>query len=83
MVSSPKDMVRNKRRVMNFMRVHEFPEWQIYLTPQDIRDRYGITNVTLLKWAENPAFPASVPGHTIKRWRLSDMIKWENEVFYL
>jgi hypothetical protein len=76
-------MVRNKRRVLKFMRVSLYPEWQIYMTPRDVRDRYGITNVTLLSWAENPLFPKSIPGHTTKRWRLSDMIKWENEVFDL
>jgi prophage regulatory protein len=51
-----------------------------FITDVSTGKRYGVSRQTIWRWvATEPSFPAPVklsPGCV--RWRLSDLIKWEN-----
>jgi len=50
----------------------------MYLTDKQVAARFGVSRITIWRWASDLDFPAPVklsPGAT--RWRLADVEAWE------
>lgn len=51
----------------------------MFLSDQQIADRYGVSRVTIWRWRRvDPLFPQPIslsPGCV--RWREADLVKWE------
>ena len=50
----------------------------VYLTDKQVAARFGVSRITIWRWASDLDFPAPVklsPGAT--RWRLADVEAWE------
>ncbi len=51
---------------------------QIYLTDNQVAQRYGVRRASVWRWVQNHGFPKPVklsPG--CSRWNLSTLEKWE------
>ena len=53
----------------------------VFLTGPQVRERYGISAMTLWRWQRDPrlCFPGPIEIHGRKRWRESDLANWEGE----
>ena len=52
----------------------------MFLSDQQVADRFAVSRVTVWRWARAAAFPHPVklsPG--CSRWRLTDIERWEVE----
>ncbi len=55
---------------------------EVYLTSRQVRERYGVTSMTLYRWTKNKSvcFPAPVKlGMRRCYWPLSALLQWEAE----
>ncbi|MBO9482274.1 AlpA family phage regulatory protein [Salinisphaera sp. G21_0] len=55
---------------------------EIYLSRQQVLNRYGISNTTLYRWIQDDAvsFPQSVQmGPRSVRWKVVDLEAWEEK----
>ena len=56
------------------------PENKTFLTSKHVRERYGVTTMTLWRWCRyrEGGFPCPMKlGGTRNYWRLSDLLEWE------
>lgn len=61
------------------MNLHIKPD-QLYLTVDQVAQRYGVSTDTIWRWARNGSFPkARRVGPNVTRWRLSDLEAHEQE----
>jgi prophage regulatory protein len=51
----------------------------VYLSVDQVAERYGLSADTIWRWKRNGKFPASVRiGPNCTRWRMSDLIEHES-----
>ena len=52
----------------------------LYLTVEQVAERYRVSTDSIWRWRRNGSFPSPVRvGPNCTRWRLSDMIEHERE----
>jgi predicted DNA-binding transcriptional regulator AlpA len=55
------------------------PEQDIFLAVEAVALRYGVSKRTIARWTEAKSIPAPVRfGERLLRWKLIDLIAWEN-----
>lgn len=62
------------------MQPNQTPQPPAYLRLADMRARYRVSGGTIWRWCHNNGLPAPQklgPNTTV--WRLSDLLKWEEE----
>lgn len=53
----------------------------LYLTVQQVAERYGVSTDSIWRWKRNGDFPSPVRiGSNCTRWRLSDLIEHESKM---
>lgn len=53
----------------------------MYLSVQQVAERYGVSTDSIWRWKRNGDFPAPVRvGPNCTRWRLSDLIEHESQL---
>lgn len=61
---------------------YTWPEDVIYVTMQDVLDRYEITRATLYRWMDLGVFPKPIEyQHSVNRWSIEELRKWEDETY--
>lgn len=57
------------------------PTNALYLSVDQVADRFGVSKDSIWRWKRNGDFPAAVKlGGTTTRWRLSDIEDWEGQL---
>ncbi|PVY78192.1 AlpA family transcriptional regulator [Tamilnaduibacter salinus] len=50
-----------------------------YLSDKNLAARYGVSRITPWRWVREGKYPAPIKlGDNCTRWKLSDIIAWEN-----
>lgn len=53
----------------------------LYLTVQQVAERYGVSTDSIWRWKRNGDFPSPVRiGSNCTRWRLSDLIEHDSQL---
>ena len=53
----------------------------MYLTVEQVAERYGVSTDSIWRWKRNGTFPAPVRvGPNCTRWRLSDIIEHDSKL---
>lgn len=53
----------------------------LYLTVQQVAERYGVSTDSIWRWKRSGDFPAPVRiGPNCTRWRLSDLVEHESQM---
>jgi prophage regulatory protein len=51
-----------------------------YLSPKQVADRYSVRRETIWRWGKSdPSFPSRYQIGKTARWKLSDLIAWEEK----
>lgn len=53
----------------------------LYLSVEQVANRFGVSKDSIWRWKRNGDFPAPFKlGGTTTRWRLADIEEWENQL---
>ena len=54
---------------------------QAFLDVKTTANRFGVSPATIWRWVREGRFPAPVKlGDNITRWRVADIVEWENNL---